>query len=228
MAFRQYKAIKSRTRFVERLKHATFEEREKTHSREESNLPPLPYGLAVGATTEDPDTGFERPTAGLTFRERRFVWFLTHENMTPGQAAIACGAMGDYGDAGYEIRQGANGETGRYAATAAKKLMSRPRVKMAIQQALEEKAHAVGVEQKDVLQVVQEAIEMARAKGDPMVMLQGADRLAKMFGHYEPMKIQVEQNVTVNATVKSIGNMSNEELLRLAEGDAIEGQFTER
>jgi hypothetical protein len=69
---------------------------------------------------------------------------------------------------------------------------------------------------------------MAKDKGDPMVMLQGADRLARMFGHYEPTKIQVEQNITVDATVRQIGSMSNDELLKLAQGVTIDGEFTER
>lgn len=232
MAFKPYKTVKSRTNFVEvpkTVKYATFAEREAVKSREESGLPPLPYGLAVGSLTfsEDDQGPRSRPTKGLNFRERRFVWFLTHENMTPGQAAIAAGLMGDYAD-GYDIRQAGTGESGRHAATKAARLMAKPHVEMAIQQALAEKAHAVGVEQKDVLDVIQEAIQMARDKGDPMVMLQGADRLARMFGHYEATKIQVEQNVTVNATVRSIGNMSNEELLKLAQGATLEGEFTER
>lgn len=49
-----------------------------------------------------------------------------------------------------------------------------------------------------------------------------------MFGHYEPTRIQVEQNITVDATVKQIGNMSNDELLKLAQGTTLEGDFTER
>ena len=232
MTFKPYKTVRSRTNFVEvpnRMKHATFAEREAVKAREESGLPPLPYGLAVGALTynEFDEGPRSRPTKGLNFRERRFVWFLTHENMTPGQAAIASGLMGERDD-GYEIRQIASGESGRAAATKASEFMNRPHIQMAIQQALEEKAHAVGVEQKDVLDIIQEAIQMAKDKGDPMVMLQGADRLARMFGHYEPTKIQVEQNITVDTTVRQIGNMSNDELLKLAQGVTLEGDFTER
>lgn len=47
------------------MKHATFAEREAVKSREESGLPPLPYGLAVGALTynefdEGPQTGLPK------------------------------------------------------------------------------------------------------------------------------------------------------------------------
>lgn len=232
MAYRPYKTVKSQTNFVEvpnRMKHATFAEREAVRSREDSGLQPLPYGLAVGALTyNELDEGpRSRPTKGLNFRERRFVWFLTHENMTPGQAAIAAGLMGEYED-GYGITQIQTGETGRTAATKAARIMARPQVQFAIQQALEEKAHAVGVEQQDVLDIIQEAIQMAKDKGDPMVMLQGADRLARMFGHYEATKIEVRQHVTVDATVRQIGAMSNEELLRIAQGATLEGNFEEK
>lgn len=59
-------------------------------------------------------------------------------------------------------------------------------------------------------------------------MVSGWREIGKMCGFYEPTKTKVEVSVNGRVMVERINAMSDEELLRLAEGDGnvFDGEFS--
>lgn len=154
----------------------------------------------------------------LSERERAFVHFLTHENMTPVQAMQAAGyVLTDKRIPGYSSRRQRNAEI----------IMARPVVALAIQAAREEYVKASRIERQSVINGFLEAIELARDKGDPMVMVNGWKEIGKMLGHYEPSQVKVVTEHRGEVTVRQLQTMTNEQLLQFIEGEAKDVTPTE-
>lgn len=68
----------------------------------------------------------------------------------------------------------------------------------------------------DVLNMFLEAIEMARTISDPGQMINGADKIAKMMGYYEPEEVKVDVNVNYDGAMRKIRELSDVELIELA------------
>lgn len=77
------------------------------------------------------------------------------------------------------------------------------------------------VTKEKVENIVLEAIDMARIKGDPDPMIRGASELSKMNGYYAPEKKQITMEE------KDLELLSDAELLELMgrRQDAIEAEF---
>jgi len=73
-----------------------------------------------------------------------------------------------------------------------------------------------------------ESIEMAKIKADPLTMIAGWREVGKMCGFYEPTKAKIEVSVQGQVLIQRLNAMSDEELLKLAEGDpnVLEGEVT--
>lgn len=86
----------------------------------------------------------------------------------------------------------------------------------------QEIAKITTIKRLDVLNVFLEAIDMARLMSDPSQMINGADKIAKMMGFYEPEEIKVDVNVNYEGALRKIRELSDVELLELAQGRVIE------
>ena len=69
---------------------------------------------------------------------------------------------------------------------------------------------------------------MAKIKADPLTMIAGWREVGKMCGFYEPTKTKIEVSVQGQVLIQRLNAMSDEELLKLAEGDpnVLEGEVT--
>lgn len=105
-----------------------------------------------------------------------------------------------------------------------------PRVRRAIVVEREKYAKASGVTKKQVIDGMLEAAEMAKMKSDPTGMVQAWREVGKLCGHYEPTRHEINVSMNGQIVMQRINQMSDEELLALAEkeaGEIIEGEFEE-
>jgi phage terminase small subunit len=94
-----------------------------------------------------------------------------------------------------------------------------------------ERAHFVRVNsmsKKKVMDGFLEAINMAKIKSDPIAMVAGWREIAKMCGYFEPVKHQIQIDVSGRVVVQKLQSMSDAELVKLAEGDGtvIDAEFS--
>lgn len=78
----------------------------------------------------------------------------------------------------------------------------------------------------DVIDGILDAIQLARLAAEPASMIQGYDKLAKIMGFYAPETIKVEVSVSQERLRQKMESMSDEDLLRMAEGHTVDGEFT--
>ncbi len=89
---------------------------------------------------------------------------------------------------------------------------------------------AVGMTRQRVMEGLLEAVEMAKIQADPTAMIAGWREVGKMCGYYEPVKKQIDVNITGNVVMERLNRLSDAELLKLIEtetANALEGEFTE-
>ena len=82
------------------------------------------------------------------------------------------------------------------------------------------------IKRLDVLEIFLEAIDMARTLADPGQMINGADKVAKMMGFYEPEKLKIEVETNSKALANKFKQLTDAELLEIAAGRAkvVEGE----
>jgi phage terminase small subunit len=71
---------------------------------------------------------------------------------------------------------------------------------------------------------------MAKIQADPTAMIAGWREVGKMCGYYEPVKKQIDVNITGNVVMERLNRLSDSELLKLIEQqttNALEGEFAE-
>ena len=91
-------------------------------------------------------------------------------------------------------------------------------------------ASSVGMTRQRVMEGLLEAVEMAKIQADPTAMIAGWREVGKMCGYYEPVKKQIDVNITGNVVMERLNRLSDSELLKLIEQqttNALEGEFTE-
>ena len=170
-----------------------------------SNVSQAPENLPPRAETRK--NGNFNPDAPLTERQRQFVVNLVDHGMTQTAAARAAGAA--------------------QPGTAAYDWMRHPKIERAIAERRAEYAAASQVTKKRVIDGFLESIEMAKIKADPLTMIAGWREVGKMCGFYEPTKTKVEVSVNGQVLLQRLSSMSDEELLKIAEGDpnVIDGEI---
>ena len=151
--------------------------------------------------------GTQNPDVPLTAQQQLFVKHLVLDKM-PQTVALRM--------AGYAP----NPSTGSA-------LMKNPKIQRAIAAEREAYAKASGMTKRKVIDGFSEAIDLARIKGDAIAMIAGWREIGKMCGFYEPTKTKVEVSVQGQVLVQRLNALSDEELLKLAEGDpsVLEGEF---
>lgn len=116
-------------------------------------------------------------------------------------------------------------KAGVSSSTALNRLRSES-VRGKLREAREEIENAVTVRRLDVLNIFLEAIDMARMISDPSQMINGADKIAKMMGYYEPEEVKVDVSVNYEGALRKIKELSDVELLELVDGKVVEGVAT--
>ncbi len=169
-----------------------------------SNVSQAPENLPPRAETRK--NGNFNPDAPLTERQRQFVVNLVDHGMTQTAAARAAGSA--------------------QPGTSAYEWMRHPKIERAIAERRAEYAVASQVTKKRVIDGFLESIEMAKIKADPLTMIAGWREVGKMCGFYEPTKAKIEVSVQGQVLFQRLNAMSDEELLKLAEGDpnVIDGE----
>jgi hypothetical protein len=74
------------------------------------------------------------------------------------------------------------------------------------------------------------AEEMAKVQADPTAMIAGLREVGKMCGYYEPVKKQIDVNITGNVVMERLNRLSDADLLKLIEdqtASTLEGEFIE-
>ena len=85
---------------------------------------------------------------------------------------------------------------------------------------------AVQITKEDVVWGMREATDMARMQGDPLTTLIGWEKLAKILGYDQPVKIDINVSASLEVQQKLVKEMSDEELTKfLGASDIIDAEF---
>ena len=141
----------------------------------------------------------------LSPQERIFVNYVVRENMAPITAARI---------AGYAR-----------AEVAVIGLMKRTAVLNAIAEGRKEFEITTKMSRQKVLDGFMDAINIARAAGEAAPMVSGWREIAKMCGYFEPVRHTLNVTHSGEVIIQKLQSMPDEELLKLAEGVEIEGDF---
>ena len=116
-----------------------------------------------------------------------------------------------------------------YHPSSALKVMRQEDVQRALVAARQEITEATTIKRLDVLNIMIEAIDMARTLADPATMIKGASEIGKMMGYYEPEKVDINVNLDQNVFHAKLKQLSDAELLEIASGRAkvVDGEVVE-
>lgn len=104
-------------------------------------------------------------------------------------------------------------------------LLEQPHIAAAVELERERFAEEARVDRQKVVAGFQEAVAIARVQADPIAMIAGWREIGRMCGYYEATKHKIEVNHTGEVALKTIAEMSDQQLLELADKNVIEGQF---
>ena len=77
-----------------------------------------------------------------------------------------------------------------------------------------------GMDRKQVMDGLKEAIEMAKLMSEPASMIQGWKTIGQMCGYFAPVEHRVKVDVTGNVTMQTLSALSDAELLEMIEKGA--------
>jgi len=80
-----------------------------------------------------------------------------------------------------------------------------------------------GVTKEEVLDLIMEAVAIARLIEDPACMIMGARELSKMLGYNAPEVKKVTHDLGAE-TLKALENLSDAELLKISKGRVIDAE----
>ena len=87
-------------------------------------------------------------------------------------------------------------------------------------------AENAGISKEDVVNMLIEAAAMAKTLADPQGMVAAARELGKMLGFYAPEVKKVTHGLDKNSLRAVLDEMTDDDLIRLANAKAIEGEAT--
>lgn len=96
------------------------------------------------------------------------------------------------------------------------------KVREALRQARDELSSAAQISRADCIDGIMEAINMARLAADPATMVKGWTEVAKILGHYAPEVKKIEITDNQKRLQSKFEAMSDEDLLKVIEGEAVE------
>lgn len=144
----------------------------------------------------------------LNASQKAFVR-LVAEGMGGGAAAHACGY--------------------KNPAQVASQMLKKPHIKKALIAEREAYAKASMMTKKKVMDGFLDAIAQAKTLADPSAQIQGWNSIAKMCGYFEPTRHKIEVDVRGRVIVEKLQTLSDDDLLRLADGesDVLEAEFVQ-
>lgn len=117
------------------------------------------------------------------------------------------------------IRAGYNPNSARV--TACRLLKANAAVQAAVQAEQTAQADRMNVNRDRVISELQEAIAVARAKGDAGAMIAGWREIGKICGYYQPERaLRVDVNIAAKRFIDKLETMSDAELLEIVERNA--------
>lgn len=106
--------------------------------------------------------------------------------------------------------------------------VSAPHIAQARELLKREMRGAMAITKEDVVHGYQEAIHMAKCLADPLTMIVGWEKTAKILGYDQPQKIDVNITASVEVQQKLVKSMSDAELIKsLGAGAIIDAEFVE-
>ena len=132
--------------------------------------------------------------------------------MNAKQAAFVQEYLIDRNGAGAAVRAGYSQRTARQIAH---KLLTKPDVAAAVAAGEAQIARGAAITRQKVLDGLQEAIELARARLDPSAMIRGWATLAKLCGYYSAERHEVRISAEGLALHRELEQLSDAELLAL-------------
>ncbi len=93
-------------------------------------------------------------------------------------------------------------------------------VAQALHVARSELSSAAQVRRVDMIEVMLDAIAMARMLADPTAMIAGAREISKVLGFYEPEKKIIELTGNQQRVQQQFAQLSDAELLEIIEGES--------
>lgn len=162
-----------------------------------SGIAPLPGNVAH----------FREPNGdrALSVEERLFVNYIVRENMAPITAARMAGYANPDGTLAM--------------------IMKRPEILNAISAGRKEFELTTKMTRQKVLDGFLDAINIARTAGEAAPMVSGWREIAKMCGYFEPVRHQLNVTHQGEVIIQKLQSMPDEELLKLAEGVELDGDF---
>ena len=181
-----------------------------TNATEKSKAARLAALRASAPNTGDlTGTAEANPDRPLTTRMKEFV-----KLWAQGETILSAAIRAGYNDGG----------------TYAYRLAKDPAILKIYHREKEAYAAAVGMTRQKVMEGLLEAVEMAKIQADPTAMIAGWREVGKMCGYYEPVKKQIDVNITGNVVMQRLNKLSDADLLKLIEtetANALEGEFVE-
>lgn len=112
-------------------------------------------------------------------------------------------------------------EAGYYPTTSSTLVERSDAVRAEIAAARAELSSAAQVKRADMVEVLIDAINMARVMADPMGMIAGAREVGKMLGLYAPEEKKIDLTVGQARLRTQFEGMSDQELLDVIEGTSV-------
>jgi len=86
----------------------------------------------------------------------------------------------------------------------------------------------LAITKEDVVHGYKDAVDMARVLAEPLTMLVGWEKIAKILGYDQPQRVDININASVEVQKNVVKSMSDEELVRqLGAGNVIDAEFYE-
>lgn len=104
----------------------------------------------------------------------------------------------------------------------AHRLMRIPEIAEIIKAEREKYEEKIDMSRQKVMDGLMETITIAKSTGEPMAMVGAWREIARICGYYAPEQKRVEISVNGNVHVSQIQAMTDEELLRVIEGEAVQ------
>lgn len=168
---------------------------------------PMKKGVSGIKPLPENAMNFREPNGdrALSIEERLFVNYIIRENMAPITAARLAG----YANPDHQVSL----------------LMKRPEVLNAISAGRKEFELTTKMTRQKVLDGFLDAISIAKQAGEAAPMVSGWREIAKMCGYFEPVRHQLNVTHTGEVIIQKLQSMPDEELLKLAEGVELDGDF---
>lgn len=99
-----------------------------------------------------------------------------------------------------------------------------PTVQQQLAKIRKEIAENAGISKEDVVAMLISAADMAKTLADPQGMVAAARELGKMLGFYAPEVKKVTHGLDKNSLRAVLDEMTDDDLIRLANAKAIEGE----